>query len=201
MSRPTTSEVKRAAVLAYVKEFNGCRLSEICRHLFGSGLLFTAVEDAVLVNDALTRAGWRVSEVSEQGRHDYYYQRPGTADFDAPPPQPGPMAANDGSSKFSLIESPTTAVTILQDASSAVIGRADSRDVGGERSMPRAVEAFNALTGHRLTERDGWLLMVQLKAARATAGNHTPDDYVDGAAYFALAGERAAADAEAAHAK
>jgi hypothetical protein len=51
--------------------------------------------------------------------------------------------------------------------------------------------AFNALTGHELSERDGWLFMVMLKAARATAGGHNPDDYEDGAAYFALAGESA----------
>lgn len=57
--------------------------------------------------------------------------------------------------------------------------------------MKRAVDAFNALTGHKLTEREGWLFMVALKAARATAGAHNPDDYEDGAAYFALAGEAA----------
>ena len=36
------------------------------------------------------------------------------------------------------------------------------------------------------------LFMAILKAARATAGGHNPDDYEDGAAYFALAGEAAA---------
>ena len=59
----------------------------------------------------------------------------------------------------------------------------------GERSMLRTVEAFNALTGASLTEREGWLFMVILKAARSCQGRHNLDDYVDGAAYFMLAGE------------
>lgn len=57
--------------------------------------------------------------------------------------------------------------------------------------MKRTVNAFNALTGHTLTEQEGWLFMVTLKAARAMAGSHNPDDYEDGAAYFALTGEAA----------
>jgi hypothetical protein len=70
-------------------------------------------------------------------------------------------------------------------------GQQRDRD-SGERSMVRAVDAFNALTGHSLSERDGWLFMVVLKAARATASDRVrEDDYVDGAAYFALAGEAA----------
>lgn len=85
---------------------------------------------------------------------------------------------------------PNTAHNLLQEAAKAVLDRAAERDVEQERSMGRCVEAFNALTGHELTERDGWLFMAVLKAARATA---TPtgrkDDYVDGAAYFGLAGE------------
>ena len=55
--------------------------------------------------------------------------------------------------------------------------------------MRAAVDAFNALTGHKLTERDGWMFMVMLKASRAQAGRFRADDYIDGAAYFALAGE------------
>jgi len=81
---------------------------------------------------------------------------------------------------------------ILSKAAQHIADRAAQRDKPeGERSMDRAVHAFNAITGHKLSERDGWLFMVQLKAARATAGAHNPDDYEDGAAYFALAGEAA----------
>lgn len=64
----------------------------------------------------------------------------------------------------------------------------------GERSMPATVAAFNALTGHNLTAEQGWLFMTVLKLCRAQQGGHRPDNYEDGAAYFALMGEQAAAD-------
>lgn len=89
----------------------------------------------------------------------------------------------------------TTAPDILNLGAQALSDRAASRDSpGGERSMRRAVDAFNALVGgdRRLTETEGWLFMAVLKGARATAGGHSLDDYIDGAAYFALAGECAA---------
>lgn len=79
---------------------------------------------------------------------------------------------------------------ILAKAMQHMRDRAAARDVEGERSMARCVQAFNALTGANISERDGWLFMVVLKMARATAGSKgTLDDYEDGAAYFALAGE------------
>ena len=88
----------------------------------------------------------------------------------------------------------TTAHEILERAAAHIANRAASRDLpDGERSMGRAVAAFTALTGKRLSEADGWLFMVCLKAARATAGAYTPDDAEDGAAYFALFGEAQAA--------
>lgn len=80
---------------------------------------------------------------------------------------------------------------ILKRAAQHMEDRAAARDQAqGERSMARTVAAFNALTGHQLTERDGWMFMVALKAARAcTTPNGIADDYEDGAAYFGLAGE------------
>jgi hypothetical protein len=85
-----------------------------------------------------------------------------------------------------------TATDILQEATECLTARAVERDKGtSERSMKAAVEAFNALTGHELTEVDGWLTMVCLKAARAEGGKFRLDDYIDGAAYFALYGEAA----------
>lgn len=90
------------------------------------------------------------------------------------------------------------AVGILDEAAGAIRQRAASRDLPqGERSMARTVAAFNAMTGRNLTETEGWLFMVQLKAARATAGAFNRDDYVDMAGYAALAGESAAKDARA----
>ena len=84
------------------------------------------------------------------------------------------------------------AVDILNAAAGHIGQRAASRDQpDGERSMRRTVQAFNALTGARMTERQGWLFMVLLKAARATAGGHNPDDYEDMAAYAALMGDEA----------
>ena len=83
---------------------------------------------------------------------------------------------------------------ILHSAAECITDRGAQCDQpNGERSMGRAVAAFNALTGHHLSERDGWLFMVALKAARAAtpSGRHNADDYVDGAAYMALAGESA----------
>lgn len=84
------------------------------------------------------------------------------------------------------------ACEILHTAEICIGDRAASRDLpDGERSMARTVAAFNALTGHRLSERDGWLFMVALKAARAATpgGRHNADDYVDMCAYAALTGE------------
>lgn len=80
---------------------------------------------------------------------------------------------------------------VLQAGLDAIGNRAKERDTDAERSMGKAVAAFNALTGHALTERQGWLFMVALKASRSEAGAVVPDDYIDGAAYFALAGEAA----------
>ena len=71
--------------------------------------------------------------------------------------------------------------------------RAASRDQAdtGERSMARCVYAFNAMTGHNLTEEDGWLFMVYLKHARMRGGSYNRDDYEDAVAYEALAAEAA----------
>lgn len=88
----------------------------------------------------------------------------------------------------------STAADILRKGAQHIEDRAAMRDQPqGERSMARTVSAFNALTGHNLSERDGWLFMVALKAARAcTTSTGVADDYEDLAAYAALAGESVA---------
>lgn len=62
-----------------------------------------------------------------------------------------------------------------------------------ERSMERAVQMFNVWRGRHhqglMNEYEGWMFMVFLKLARAAEGKHSRDDYVDGAAYQALACE------------
>jgi hypothetical protein len=93
------------------------------------------------------------------------------------------------------------AVKVLNIAASAIGERAAERDMDKERSMATAVAMFNAWREDRfntnnktctaseaLTERDGWMFMVCLKMARSRFGGKL-DDYIDGAAYFALAAE------------
>lgn len=90
------------------------------------------------------------------------------------------------------------ASAILQAAHDAIGARAAERDQpDGERTAGRAARIFNAITGRQgtgeLSELDAWLFMVALKLARSQQGSFKLDDYVDGAAYHALAGECAAA--------
>ena len=87
----------------------------------------------------------------------------------------------------------TNAPDFLHAALSHMEDRAATYDAPrGERSMGKTVAAFNALTGHDLTEEQGWLFMQVLKAARTQQGDYRADNYEDGAAYVALMGEAAA---------
>lgn len=90
----------------------------------------------------------------------------------------------------SKITEAATATDILQDATECLTARAVERDKGtSERSMKAAVVAFNALTGHTLTEEQGYVFMTVLKISRSQGGCFKLDDFVDMAAYAALAGE------------
>lgn len=83
-----------------------------------------------------------------------------------------------------------SATDILRTAADVIEQRGQLRDKSdGERSMARAVRAFNTLTGSTLSELDGWLFMSVLKMARATAGKPHLDDWVDLAGYAALGAE------------
>ena len=97
-----------------------------------------------------------------------------------------------------LIDTNTTtrssAPELLIEAADTIGNRASERDnADGERSMARAVQMFNVWrgphAGPRLSGQEGWAFMVFLKLARAAEGNHHRDDWVDGAAYMALACE------------
>ena len=84
------------------------------------------------------------------------------------------------------------AVKILNEAVAIMAERGKSYDKSGgeaERSMPKIVAMFNALTGHELTPEQGWKFMCCLKLARSEQGEYREDNYLDGAAYMALAGE------------
>ena len=89
-----------------------------------------------------------------------------------------------------------SAPEILQAGVQCIADRAKQLDhKDGERSMPRAVRMFNALRGPHaeryITETEGWLFLALLKLSRAQGGAHHIDDYIDAAAYIALAGETA----------
>jgi hypothetical protein len=60
----------------------------------------------------------------------------------------------------------------------------------GERSMGKAVVAFNAITGHALTESEGWLFLQVLKDVRLfTRSAYHADSAEDCIAYAALKAE------------
>lgn len=87
---------------------------------------------------------------------------------------------------------PSTAAHYCQAALGHMEDRATTYDApAGERSMAKTVAAFNALTGHSLTEEQGWLFMEVLKLARSQQGNFKRDNYEDAVAYAALRGEAA----------
>lgn len=68
----------------------------------------------------------------------------------------------------------------------------------GERSMGRAVAAFNAITGFELEESHGWLLLQMVKDARLFhAPGYHADSAEDCAAYAALKAEAKAKEANA----
>ena len=80
---------------------------------------------------------------------------------------------------------------ILKQAADIMEERAKQYDSpGGERSMGRAVIAFNAITGRNLQESEGWLLLQILKDVRdrQRPAAHV-DSLHDGVAYSALKAE------------
>ena len=90
-----------------------------------------------------------------------------------------------------------TAAKILSEAIKTMEVRGslyDSKSVGSkeERSMLKTVKMFEVLTGVSISEEQGWKFMAVLKLVRSETGNAShKDNYLDGAAYMALAGETA----------
>lgn len=85
----------------------------------------------------------------------------------------------------------TDAGYLLTVAAKHMRDRAATYDApGGERSMGKAVAAFNAITGRNLSEPEGWLLMQVLKDVRLfqRPGYHA-DSAEDCIAYAALKAE------------
>ena len=85
----------------------------------------------------------------------------------------------------------TTAQGLLSKARDHMLDRAATYDKPeGERSMRRAVEAFNAITGRGLEESEGWLLLQVLKDVRDRQRREPHvDSLEDCIAYAALKAE------------
>lgn len=84
------------------------------------------------------------------------------------------------------------AVQLLDKAAGHMMDRAAQYDSpGGERSMGKTVSAFNIITGHELSEAEGWLLLQILKDVRQWQRPDKPhrDSIEDGVAYSSLKGE------------
>lgn len=84
-----------------------------------------------------------------------------------------------------------TAPALLSKAASIMEERGKQYDKPeGERSMGKAVKAFNAITGQDLSEAEGWLLLQVLKDVRLwqRPGYHQ-DSAEDCIAYSALKAE------------
>jgi uncharacterized membrane protein len=89
------------------------------------------------------------------------------------------------------IEIGKSAPDLLWAAAQHMADRAATYDQpDGERSMGRTVKAFNLITGHALSEAEGWLLMQLLKDVRQwqRPGYHA-DSAEDCIAYAALKAE------------
>lgn len=87
---------------------------------------------------------------------------------------------------------PVTASSILSTGAQHLKDRGVTYDApGGERSMGKTVQMFNAYSGLNITEEQGWAFMAMLKLVRTSQGEYKGDNFEDGAAYFALMGEAA----------
>ena len=86
---------------------------------------------------------------------------------------------------------PVQAPELLGRAARHMHDRASTYDApGGERSMGKTVTAFNAITGHTLSESEGWLLLQVLKDVRSFTRSAVHwDSLEDCIAYAALKAE------------
>lgn len=98
---------------------------------------------------------------------------------------------NKGSGLTDSNQPSNTAPDILKRAEEIMRERGKQYDQeGGERSMEKIVDAFNAITGHELTEAQGWMFMVILKLVRDNSRKVGHQDSCDDlTAYSALYGE------------
>lgn len=91
---------------------------------------------------------------------------------------------------------PGSAYSFLDRAKALLGDRGKEYDQGNERSMGKAIEAFNAITGRDLKESEGLLLMVLLKQVRQwSADGYHKDSAEDAISYSALLAESLLAEA------
>ena len=114
-------------------------------------------------------------------------------------------AALGGAASASAVSALTTRLAIktstyfLQAAIDVQAERGKQYDApDGTRSMVKTVQAFNAITGHTLTEAEGWLLMQIVKDVRQwqNPDKYHEDSALDGVAYASLKAEALAAGGE-----
>jgi len=98
---------------------------------------------------------------------------------------------NASNHQFNVMRGYTSASDLLAKAASLMAERGKQYDSSeGERSMAKTVEAFNSITGQRLTETEGWLFMQILKDVRLfSKREYHADSAEDGVAYSALKAE------------
>ena len=107
-----------------------------------------------------------------------------------PPPESVPLAPDFPLPRPQLPDN--SAAGILQEGLDVLIQRGQEYErLEGERSMEDVVNAFNVVYKKGLTVTEGWMFMVMLKMVRQHQSPGKRDTYVDGANYFALAGEEA----------
>lgn len=84
-----------------------------------------------------------------------------------------------------------TAIDFCHYIQEVLVERGSTYDKSGEeRSIVRTITAFNAITGHKLEEADGWLFLQLLKDARQwSAPRYHEDSAVDCIGYAALKAE------------
>jgi len=104
----------------------------------------------------------------------------------------------DMSDRLIDFERENSAPELLMRASELLTDRGKEYDSkSGERSMGKAIEAFNAITGIGLTEAEGWLLLQVLKDVRQwQCPTYHQDSAEDCIAYSALKAEALAYDAK-----
>tara|TARA_B100000809_G_scaffold250536_1_gene283100 strand:+ start:474 stop:998 length:525 start_codon:yes stop_codon:yes gene_type:complete len=98
----------------------------------------------------------------------------------------------DEHTEFNTSNNTLSADQILMTSIKEMFDRSSTYDApAGERSMGKTVAMYNAMidSSEMMTVSQGWKFMAILKLVRSEQGDFRLDSFVDGASYFALAGE------------